>query len=317
MLSSLKFCAGSVARKDYVAALTHFKIAEGRVSGFNGTLALSSPIAFDIVCSPRAETLIKAIGNCEDTVQLSMTPAGRLSVKSGTFKVFVDCIQGDTPHVEPEGAVVQFDGAALLKGLKAVAPFMSEDASRLWSQGVLIKDSSLFATNNVMLVQYWIGVEFPHVVNIPRPAVKEMLRINEAPIFAQVAENSITFHYNDDRWLRTQLYDTTWPDLGKVLNQPSNQEPIDKALFKGLEVIKPFIDKVGSVYFEKGLINTVATELEGASYAVPDLRHDGLYNHTMLSLLENAADTIDWSTYPKPCIFNSGMLRGAIVGMRK
>lgn len=317
ILQSLKFCMGSVAKKDLVPALTHFAIKDSKVRGYNGVLALCSPIDFDIECKPRADTLIKAITNCHDVVQLSLTPAGRLSIKSGVFKVFVDCIQGDTPHVEPQGEIVHFDGEALLKGIKAVAPFIGTDATRVWSQGILIKDQSLFATNNIILVQYWLGVDFPHIINIPRAAIKEMLRINEAPLFAQVAEDSITFHYDEDRWLRTQLYVTEWPDLGRILNNASTQLPIDIEIFKGLEVLKPFVDKLGTILIDDGRMTTHADDNEGAAYEIASLVHEGCYNNEMLALLEGSIETIDWSTYPKPCLFQGGRLRGAIIGMRK
>lgn len=319
MLKSLKFVVGSVAKKDFVPALTHFVIENGLVRGFNGVMALSSPIPFDIACKPKATTLIKAIANCDDTVQLALTPAGRLSVKSGGFKAFVDCLQEDTPHAMPEGQVVNFNGQALLAGLKAVAPFIGDDASRRWANGVLVEKGSLFATNNVMLVQYWIGANFPCVVNIPRDAVREMLRINEAPIFAQLAENSISFHYSGDRWLRTQLFDTTqWPDLGRILDNPSQQSKIDPLMFKGLEVIKPFVDKLGTVIFHQQRITTHDDEGDGASYDLPDfIGEEGRYNIQMLELLNGSAKTIDWGTYPKPCLFQGDRLRGAIIGMKR
>lgn len=320
MLSALKFCAGSVAKKDFVAALTHFRIENGTVRGFNGTLALCSPLPFDIACKPKADMLIKAIANCEDTVQLSLTKAGRLTVKSGVFKAHIDCVEGNTPHVEPEGEIVNFDGNALLAGIKIVAPFIGEDASRVWAQGILFKDKSLFATNNIILVQYYTGVNFPVDVNLPRAAIKEMLRINEAPLFAQVATNSITFHYSGDRWLRTQLYSTEWPDLSRILDGESVQAPFDTRLFKGLDVIKPFVDKLGSVWFDgSGNISTHLDESEGASYHVPDLQWEGRYNNEMLKLLDGAVETIDWSLYPGACMFrgHKNKLRGAIIGMKK
>ena len=320
MLSDLKFCAGSVAKKDIVAALTHFAIDSGRVRGFNGTLALSSPIAFDISCKPKAEPLIKAIANCEDTVQLALTPSGRLSIKSGVFKAFVNCVDGDTPHVEPEGEIVKFDGEAFMEGVKQIAPFIGEDASRMWSHGILFKDKSLFATNNIILVQYWIGVDFPHIVNIPKAAIKEMLRINQAPLFAQVSTNSITFHYEGERWLRTQLYDTEWPDLSRILDKQSAEKlPIDNRLFEALETIKPFIDKMETVHFVDNCVATHLAENEGASYFIPDLHWDGKYNHTMLSMLKGVVEHIDWSAYPAPCLFTGckNRLRGAIIGMRQ
>ena len=318
MLNSLKFVQGSIAKKDFLPALTHFVIEDGQVRGFNGVLALSSPISFDIACKPKASTLIKAIGMCSETIQLNLTPTGRLSVKSGAFKAFIDCVQGDTVHAMPEGDIVKFDGELLLKGLKAVAPFISDDASRRWANGVLFEAGSLFATNNVMLVQYWIGVKFPEVINIPADAVKEMLRIDEAPIYAQLTKSSITFHYTEDRWLRTQLYSVTeWPDMNKVLNKGSKQQDIEEGLFVAIETIKPFVDKLGTVIFYPQAIATHDDPNEGASYEVPNLINEGRYSIAMLELLKGNAKTIDWSGYPGPCMFQNGALRGAIIGMRK
>lgn len=320
MLAALKFVQGSVAKKDFVPELKHFLIEDGRVSGFNGVLALSSPIPFNIACKPSAQPLIKAIGNCEDTVLLSLTPAGKLTVKSGKFKVHVECIQGETMHVKPEGVMVDIPGELFYEGIKAVAPFIGEDASRKWAQGVLIKERSLFATNNVTLVQFWLGVDFPCELNIPLPAIKEMLRIKEAPLRAQIADNSITFHYSGDRWLRTQLYSLTeWPDLGRILNTPNEPTPIHEELFTGLDVIKPFVDPMGSVFINNGVITTVSGDAadEGASYEVPGMINEGIFNIEMLALLKGVATHVDWTLYPKPCLFSGGRLRGAIVGMRK
>ncbi len=318
MLAELKFVMGAVAKKDFVPALTHFVIENGTVRGYNGTLALCSPIALDIACKPKAVSLVAAIAGCADTVQLTLTPTGRLSVRSGPFKALVECIQ-DTPlHVEPEGERVELDGAALLAAIKAVMPFVGDDASRPWSNGMLLRGQSAFATNNVMLVEYWIGTAFPHVVNIPRAALKEMIRINEPPLYAQMVPGSnVTFHYSGDRWVRTQLLDVdAWPDLARVLNVESVQQPLQPSLFEGLKTLKPFIDKMGRVYFKDGQICTHVNTDDGDTYDVPGQHHEGIYSHEMLSLLSTAS-TIDFTLYPKPCIFMGQNMRGAIVGMRQ
>ena len=317
MLSSLKFCAGSVAKKDFVIDLKHFAITDGFIRGFNGTLALGTPIPFDINCHPNAEQLIKAVSKCNDTIQLSLTKAGRLSVKSGVFKAFIDCIQGETNHVDPEGEFVEFDGELLLKGIQACAPFIGSDASRPWANGLLIKGQSIFATNNVMLVEYWIGSEFPITINVPKAAVREMQRINEPPINAQITTNSVTFHYSGDRWLRTQLYNTEWPNLSKVLDRPSVQMPIDERLFEGLESVKSFTDKMGTIFLFPDELRTHADEQEGAGFALDGFGFEGKYNIDMLNLLKDTAISIDWSTYPGPCMFQGDRIRGAIIGMRK
>lgn len=316
MLANLKFVQGAVAKKDFLPALTHFCIENGTVRGYNGTIALCSPIPFDISCKPKAEPLVRAIANCDETVQLSMTPAGRLSVRSSKFKALIDCIEGETPHAVPSGREVPVGGVALLAALKAVQPFIGEDASRPWCNGVLLKGGSVFASNNVTLVEYWAGDTLPVVVNIPRSAIKEILRINEPPTHAQYDEHCVTFHYEGRRWLRTQLLPSDWPDLGKVLDRTANPTPMDSRIFEGLEMIKPFVDKLGRVMFRDCGMHTHANDNEGASFAIEGLQCEGVYNVEMLELLKGVATTIDMTTYPAPCMFFGENMRGAIIGMR-
>lgn len=316
MLAELKFVMGSIAKKDFIPALSHFRIEKGTVRGYNGTLALCTPIPLDLTCTPKADSLVRAIANCTETVALSMTAGGRLAVKSGVFKAYIDCVEGETQHVEPEGERFEINGEALLQALKVLQPLVGNDASRPWSNGVLLRGTSAFATNNVILSEYWVGSNFPEL-NIPRSAVKEIVRIGEAPTHAQANEHCITFHYEGGRWIRTALLSTEWPDLAKVLNVTCNATPIDARIFEGLAIIKPFSDKIGRVLFHEGRMTTHEDPDHGASFEVAAPLPEGVYSIEMLALLEDVAKTADWSLYPKPAMFFGDRLRGAIVGMRR
>jgi DNA polymerase III sliding clamp (beta) subunit (PCNA family) len=316
MLKELKFVMGAVAKKDLIPAMTHFCIEKGRIRSYNGLVALSSPIPFDIDCIPKAETLYNAIVNCEDTISLYMTPGGKLGVKSGAFRALVPCIEESTVHVEPDGDIVQLDGEVLLKALKVMEPIIGDDAARPWQAGILLKGQSAFATCNVVLVEYWLGVDFGHVVNIPGLAVREMIRINEPPTHAQLTDTSITFHYTDGRWVRTQMLPTNWPDFVPILERPSNQEPIDDQIFEALERLKKFTDKLDRIYFTDGLAHTVTDPEDGVSFRLAGSKMKGVYCREMLCLLKGLATTIDFSTWPKACMFQGNRLRGAIIGMQ-
>lgn len=315
MLKELKFAMGAVSKKDFIPALTHFRIENNSVRSYNGTIALCTPIALDLDCTPKAEPLIKAIQHCEDTVSLSITAGGRLSIKSGAFKALIECVEEETPHVQPEGELFDINGEALLSALKVLTPFIGNDASRPWSNGVLLLNQSAFATNNVMLVEHWIETQFPICCTIPRAAVKEMVRINEAPLKAQICENSITFHYAENRWLRSQLLSTAWPDLYKVMADEGKQTPVDQTLFPALEKLKPFVDKLGRVFVKAGVVSTHENSAEGACFELPSFQTESVFNIEMLEKLKGVALTIDFNLYPKACIFKGEKLRGAIIGM--
>jgi hypothetical protein len=321
MLDALRFVQGSIAKKDLLPALTHFVIEKGTVRGYDGTMALCAPIALDIECKPKAEPMVRAIAACGDAaLSLSFTKSGRLSIKAGAKKFLIDCYpEENTPHTMPEGDMYPINGAAFYEGCQELAPLIGNDASRPWSNGLLIDGSSLFATNNVVLAEYWSGMEFPHRICVPGKAIKEILRVKQHPISIQLASTAVTFHFGDGRWIRTQLLEAhAWPDIGAVLNRPLVGEPInvDDGLWDALRTVKPFTNKLGQVFLGDGLVRTSKVDEEGATVELPALQHDGIFGVEMLQLLEGIALKIDWTAYPRPCAWFGSKIRGAIVGQR-
>lgn len=321
MLKELKFVQGAVGKKDLLPAMTHFQIQNGHVRSYNGTLALSSPLPFDIDCCPKADQLVKAIGQCDDTITLSMTPGGKLRIVSGKFRAFVENTIDSGFHPVPEGEPLAFDGTTLLAALKVLYPFIGNDASRPWTNGVLLNHQSAFATNNTCIVEYWLGTPFPHQINIPKAAIKEMLRVDEAPTHAQLAQNSITFHYSDGRWIRSQLLGVEWPfdTIAKILNRDNTPVKVPDNLFEAINKLNKLSDGSNRIYINYGLLTTHEDSIDaevGGSVEVEGLEFQGCYNIAMLSLLEGVVTHADFTLYPEPALFFGAQLRGAIVGMR-
>jgi hypothetical protein len=318
MLKELKFVQGAVAKKDLLPAMTHFKIQDGHVRSYNGRLALSSPLPFDLNCCPKADQLYKAISLCDEAIMLSITPAGKLRIVSGGFRAFVELAEGETPHVMPEGDTLMFDGETMLKAFKLMSPFIGNDASRPWSAGILLHGQSAYATNNTCVVEYWLDAPFPYQINIPKECIKEMLRVDEAPTHAQITPGSITFHYEDGRWIRSQLLDTKWPleIITKILNVPSKPVPVPQEMFVGIAKLKAMGDGSKRVYINNGLLTTHEEEEVGGSYEVDGIEFVGCYNMEMFSLLNGVVEMADFTLYPEPAMFFGGVMRGAIIGMR-
>jgi len=315
MLKDLKFVQGAVAKKDLIPGMTHFVIENSTIRSYNGTLALCSGIQLDIDCKPNAEQLVDAISNCSDdhSLVITLTEKNRLRITNGPFSVLVDCLEEATPHVQPQGEVINYSGSEVREAFNALLPFVGDDASRPWTNGILLSGSSAFATNNVIVVEYWLGTKLPFTINLPREAIREVLRIGEDPTHCQLDHNSITFHYADDKWIRSGLYDTGWPELTKILEVDFDPVLVNPEFFEALEAVKPFVDKIGNVYFENGAIVTHLDDT-GAKYALDDFPFTGAYAVSMLQLLNGVIDCIDWSLYPRPCLFYGKMMRGAIIG---
>lgn len=318
MRDALKFVQGAVAKKDFQPALTHFRIADGRVMGYNGTIALSSPIDLDITAMPKATPFVKAIDRCEaDTTAINLTETGYLSIISGKFRARIECSEDSEilSMIVPQGDPIPI--GPLLEAVEALLPFVGTDASRPWSMGILLQKYSAYATNNIILAEHWIGTEMPDI-NLPVSAVEELKRIGEEPIGVRLSNNAITFYFNGDRWMRSQLLSTSWPDIQTLLDNAgvgAHLEPIPDELYAVVENLKPFVGEAGRIYFREGRITTTSQGEIGASYDFEGLPSSGAYHYKHLLSLQGRAKKIDFTFHPNPCPFLGGKLRGVFLGM--
>jgi hypothetical protein len=231
------------------------------------------------------------------------------------------------PDFYPEGTYTELQ-PGLLKAFKTLAPMIGQDASRPWARGILIREGSCYATNNVVIGQYWIGFRLPYDLNIPDECISEVLRVGIEPAGITASERSVTFHYPDGRWIRSQLLSTIWPNIAPVLDRPSSPQPIPDDFFRGLKSVEAYCDATRAVYF-RGNRSIWTHELEeigagidlGADLYTGDLK--GKYNIDQLSCLDGLVAEVDWSLYPAPALYfgfkneaGYSVFRGAIVGMR-
>lgn len=317
---ALRFVQGAVGRKDFVPALMHYRIAGGFIQAFDGRISLCAPIPVELECNPRGETFGKAIQACEDSIELTLTPNNRLRVRSGSFKINIETLQEPYPEIYPQGDVTPVR-PGFLDALRLLYPFTADDATKPWAAGILFRGESAYATNNIILVERWLGIPFGHEVNIPRYTIKELLRIGEEPYALQITDESVTFWFTGNRWLRSQLHSTDWPDMSPILSSPPpGARPIAPAMFDALRILKPFVDKLGRVWMRGGSVATIPDGEDGAVVEVPDAPTVGIYNVDQLLSLEPIAPIVDWNNYPGPCGFWSDTFtrdtRGAIIGMR-
>lgn len=323
MLDALQFVRGAVSRKDIVPALQHFRIHRGTIRSYNGTIGLNSPIACDLDIAPNAVQFVKAIEACIDGVSLSMWD-GKLVVHGGPFRVFVDCVAGETfPDITPKGKSIKLDNT-LLPALRYLEPFVAADASRPWACGILFENESAFATNNIVLQQYWLGFQFPMRVNIPTPAVRELIRIGVDPDRMQVEENNLTFHYKDGRWLTTRLLEAQWPvDVQGLLDnafEGKSQWPFPEGFFDALDQLAPFTDELGRVYFHGDCMstsanpNSVGATIQMEKLGLGTVPMTGCFNLAELRKLKEVIRAVDFSAYPQACTFTGEVTRGIIMG---
>lgn len=313
MLKTLQFVKGAVAKKDFIPALTHYRIENRLIKGFNGSISLCAPIDLDLEVSPLAIPFIKAIQASKETVAMHITPSGKLAVKSGKFKSFIECTTEMYPDINPEGDMIELKDD-FIEVIKMLNPFIAEDASRPWARGILFCNQSAFATNNLVLIECWLGYDFPEPVNIPKEAVKELIRIKESPTHMQLCDKSVTFHYSDGRWLRSNLFSLGWPDIYGVLNVESNPQPLPENFFETIEELLPFVGETNALHLATDRITTDLNDEIGTSIEMAGLPEAACFNGKSMASLKNIAEMMDLTLWPKPLTFVGNRVRGVLLG---
>lgn len=311
MLDQLKFALRGVAKSDSIPHLRHLRIHNGRVTASDGVLAMSSPVALSFDAAPLATPFVNALAACDEQISITQESVNKIIVRSGNFQAFVPCIDPKrVPETKPEGQA--FMPVDIVAAFRALRPFVCSDSSKPSVCGILLTGESAYATTNVTVCQYWLGTPFPFDLNIPVSFVDEVLKIKEEPRSIQMCKNSVTFHYSDERWIRTQLNALEWPHVAEVLNKAwegSAMIPVDPKL-------KEAVQKLADFGGEKITFNKDQIETEGAVVAV-ECPQEGSYFTKFLMDVLRVAEEVDWGRYPLPVAFSGNKVRGVLVGVRE
>lgn len=319
LLTPLKFVRGAIKKNNVSPELEHYQIGDGQIVGFNGYMAIGAPIDLPVVANPRADLFFKALEACGDeNITLAMGEDGRLRIRAGKFSALIPCVTQDLYKARPQGEKFSCP-KGYAAACKSLHKLISDDATRPWAMGMLHDAGSLYVTNNVIILQQWVGFDSP-TFTIPRFAVAEVARIGIDPIEVQVSKGTVTFHYSDGRWLRTQQLESQWPleTVNRILGEAGTGSPLPERIFDGIRTITPFsTDMTTAIKFDAtgvyaGAEDTGAgIELSGMPTNAP------AFSGPMFLLLEGLAKTMDFSAYPNPCGFAGDNRRGVILGLRR
>lgn len=320
LLQALEFCS-CVSEKLGASYETHIGLKDNWAIAFNGIVAAGSPITEDITCHPHNLLLIEALSKCNENFSLTQLDNSRLSIKSGKFKAVVPCLDPALMQsAQPDPFIVAIDNK-FKDAVEAVGVLASENAQHVLTASVLMNGASVISTNRVMLLEYWHGLDMPPNIPLPKQFVSALIKQKKNLTGFGFSNNSATFYFEDNCWLKTQLYSDEWPDVSKILNREANLWTINNGFFKALGAIEPFsID--GNVYSDTNLLMSHADHGVGAEHECNGIPKGFVYPIKQLKIIKPWASKVDWmasgvhdSTY---ClVFQGDNCRGVISGRQR
>lgn len=315
LLGSLKF-VGSICKEIGPINETHVFMAGHWVATSNGVTTIATKIQEDIYACPHAEKFIQALAKCKEGFAITQLEKS-VSIKSGKFKAVIPCIDPNLMTIPGPDAPAAIINDNLRIGLEVVSELVNENGQEIVDASILLNGSTVVATDRKVMIEYWHGLDLPRGISIPKSVVKPLSMANKKLAKLGISQSSLTFYFEDESWIKTQLFAKTWPDIDPILSRPSQQQPFPAGFWDGIAAIDPFGD--GIAIFEAGMLRSRDKSGADASFDVPGLPAGPSFPIDQLALIKPLAKTVDFLTPghikgSTMLTFFGDNVRGAIAG---
>lgn len=281
--------------------------------GFDGTLSAGHPIQEDLSLAPQTAKLVQALERCDEHLAMAALPSG-LSVKSGRFRAVVPCFPlPDMPHIAPDAPVTAIDDRLRL-GFAAVAPAVSDSGQFVATAAVRLSAGAVCGTNRHVIIEYWHGIDLPTVL-IPKAAIKAIEAVKKPLAQFGFSANSATFYFDDGSWIKTQLYNETYPNVDGIWTRHAKAVfvPPVPDFFDAVKKLKPFVDERNAITLGDDELYTQANkDAVGSSYALPGAVKGQTFNVDFLLMIDGLVESVDYGQNNKLLFFTGNNVRGAI-----
>jgi len=196
---------------------------------------------------------------------------------------------------------------------------IAESSGEPYETAVFFEPNSCVCTNGSVIAEYWHGLgwyEFKKLTDvlIPKQAIGALSKTDKGLVKCGLSEQSITFHFEDGSFIKTQLIKEPFPPYAHLFEKKVNPWPISEDFFKAVRSIEPFA-KEGVVYFVDG---GLASSQSGETfYKIEGLPKDWSFNIKHLLSVEHLVKTIHFDVDSNKAIFFGENCRGIVMGMEK
>lgn len=296
---------------------THCAISGGYVCASNGELTIAAKVEENISIAPNTFKLIAALKQVVNDVAITKLSDLSLAITSGNFKAIIPCydtseIFGMSAPDEPI-AVVNND---LILAIGDVIGLANETAAEPLFAGIMIQKNTVVATNGAVIFEAWHGIDLPPAKVIPKSAAKALVKCKKNLVKLGFSDSSITFWFDDDSFIKTQLYKFVYPQYEQTMQTDKDYEEIPSTFFDALKTIAPFVEG-NKVVFKNGMIVTDYREENASTYKIDSLPEGIMFNHKYLLMLKPVATNFTFDDNPAKLYFYGPRTRGAVMGLSK
>jgi len=279
----------------------------------NHVISMGEPIKEDLFAYPKAKLMIAALNKCSENLSITQLD-GKLSVKSGKFRALVPCMPvEDVMRTSPDNAIASIDDR--IKTAISNVSAITENEESVVTASILISDGSVTATDRKLILQSYHGVSLPTLA-LPKAIISPLVSNAKALKSFGFSNSSCTFYYEDNSWIKSQFFDSQWPDVSSILDKKCNLWQLPEGFYEAVSSLEPFSED-GNVYFDTNCMRSHPSPDKGASYEVYGLPPGPIMNIKQLKIVKPFVKQVDFLVphhNSKMMYFYGDSVRGAIAG---
>lgn len=292
---------------------THCHFNGNTLIAYDGIIAAGIMLTDNMPdCCPNTYQLIHALERASDVSAMTFEN-NSITIKTNKFKAIVNCIPTtDLFPVFPDTGQYPL-GDDFRRAANLASIYTKEGAQTVVAASVMLRNGSIVGTNGVAIIEVAHGFAMPPGLIVPMTFVTALDKIKKPIQSFGFSDTSLTIHFQDNSFLKTQLYSEPWPNIDLFLAYTETAHYIDvpKEFFPAIKSVAPFSDDT-RVYFNENLIKSNRNEGVGAEYIVKGVPADHSYNIKNLMVLSDIITKIDFTGNERVTCFMGDKLRGVL-----
>jgi len=312
LLAALKFIA--LAQHETGAPnQVNCRLLDNSITAYDGVLACGAylPETVPAIC-PNTMQLIKAMEKASDVSALSFE-TNSIIVKTNKFRAIVPCVPGtDLMFIYPDQPLYELTNNFRSAAMTA-AIWTKENAQTVVAASIMLRPGSCVGTNGRALIEVWHGVDMPSGLIVPKTFIDALGKVKKNITRFGFSDTSLTIWFDDNSWLKTQLYSEQWPniDLFLAYTETAKPELVTKEFWEAIKTISVFSED-GRIFMNEGFVCSHKSTAKGAEYKLKGLPSDQSYDFKLLLAISELATSFDWEGNDRVTCFFGDKLRGVL-----
>lgn len=287
----------------------------GTVYMSDGIVSCGCLCSVQITANPHTNKLASALKKMQTGHSLTILDDSHISIKSGRLKAVIPTIEYVADKLYPDQVKHTIDIENFLWALNTASIVTKDKADRVIHASVIAHEGSCYGTDNILLIECWHGLQLQQDLVIPKTFISALNKIKKKPTGLGYTDKSVTIWYEDNSWIKTQLYGVDWPinNIKSLLRLPTNYIQMPKDLLEATDSLLPFLEKDQSIILSSDKIYVESKNSIHSSYDIELNMNDIKINCKLINLVCKHATGWDYTSQgDRYIMFTGNRLRGLL-----